>query len=680
MTGNNKVWRAPLAGLASVAMIATMGVAAATANATGFEDPVNTDDNSFSVAVYRKDTPYQPYWTSKNAFGDGHYRYGDTFVLDGSNGLANPYADSLTDHKIFSGYSYDLAGTQKVSSKGFAVKGDTKLYAQYAEANTVTFKRSDGVQLGQIEVKQNEPISAEAYAKAFPAEPKAPTKGYVFAGWTYTNSTTKQDLYTNQAITSDITLYPYFVKAVAPQDEENLAAVKFHKNGTSEELTKYTLAGRPFPAFRAPESLKQDQWQAPLGTEYDFTKNVANSTVDYEQIDADQDGTLDAYVPKADFTVYGVKFADADAKAWTITYKFGANPTNDGVQGAAHSYYTEQVPGDKPVEQPSDPAKKNAEFIGWFSEKGEKVDFSKNVADLPGANANDRTVTVEAGWDTKNIVPVVFYYNYQSSQVTWAFPKNAAVDANNKVKAFTGKALNYQTANTAIVPPTGLEDYYQTAADADPANNTYTTRTVTGWYAITDDAPVDTVPASISVYAKWSNSIALQLNANGGFFKNGTNYAYATKADGQKWQDVIETPTRDGFDFNGWVAADDESLTANLSDGYYYKYNGTVKTEHELGNYGSGVLKAMWTPSEKNDNAAALSTYPLNGANEYNGWSPDFLNKKADYALWAKYAKSEAGWKSYVDYVYSLKDEYVAYRNLSGQARIDAGVKLAAKL
>ncbi|MBT1171737.1 hypothetical protein [Bifidobacterium sp. SO4] len=33
MTGNNKVWRAPLAGLASFAMIATMGVAAATANA-----------------------------------------------------------------------------------------------------------------------------------------------------------------------------------------------------------------------------------------------------------------------------------------------------------------------------------------------------------------------------------------------------------------------------------------------------------------------------------------------------------------------------------------------------------------------------------------------------------------------------------------------------------------------
>ena len=33
MTGNNKVWRASLAGLASVAMLATMGVVAGTANA-----------------------------------------------------------------------------------------------------------------------------------------------------------------------------------------------------------------------------------------------------------------------------------------------------------------------------------------------------------------------------------------------------------------------------------------------------------------------------------------------------------------------------------------------------------------------------------------------------------------------------------------------------------------------
>ena len=43
MTGNTKVWRAPLAGLASLAMVATMGVAAATAGAANVEFTFDVD-------------------------------------------------------------------------------------------------------------------------------------------------------------------------------------------------------------------------------------------------------------------------------------------------------------------------------------------------------------------------------------------------------------------------------------------------------------------------------------------------------------------------------------------------------------------------------------------------------------------------------------------------------------
>ena len=46
MTGNTKVWRAPLAGLASVAMIATMGVAASTANA---DDPTSAETPAITL-------------------------------------------------------------------------------------------------------------------------------------------------------------------------------------------------------------------------------------------------------------------------------------------------------------------------------------------------------------------------------------------------------------------------------------------------------------------------------------------------------------------------------------------------------------------------------------------------------------------------------------------------------
>ncbi|MBW3093263.1 InlB B-repeat-containing protein [Bifidobacterium sp. 82T10] len=49
MTGNNKVWRAPLAGLASVAMLATMGVTALTASATTGENVNGSSVNDVKV-------------------------------------------------------------------------------------------------------------------------------------------------------------------------------------------------------------------------------------------------------------------------------------------------------------------------------------------------------------------------------------------------------------------------------------------------------------------------------------------------------------------------------------------------------------------------------------------------------------------------------------------------------
>ncbi|MCH9275439.1 InlB B-repeat-containing protein [Bifidobacterium amazonense] len=79
MTGNNKVWRAPLAGLASVAMLATMGVAAGTANAapsTAAEDQATvTFKGSGSVTGYKGETLAD----IVNAYG-----YDDeTWTLDG---------------------------------------------------------------------------------------------------------------------------------------------------------------------------------------------------------------------------------------------------------------------------------------------------------------------------------------------------------------------------------------------------------------------------------------------------------------------------------------------------------------------------------------------------------------------------------------------------------------------
>ena len=49
MTGNNKVWRAPVAGLAGVAMLATLGVTALTANAAEVEGQVTVHGNGLKI-------------------------------------------------------------------------------------------------------------------------------------------------------------------------------------------------------------------------------------------------------------------------------------------------------------------------------------------------------------------------------------------------------------------------------------------------------------------------------------------------------------------------------------------------------------------------------------------------------------------------------------------------------
>ncbi|MBT1173509.1 InlB B-repeat-containing protein, partial [Bifidobacterium sp. MA2] len=649
MTGNTSKWRAPLAGLASVAMLATMGVAASTANAATY-----SASPSFDVKVFKADAPAaSAYWGASK-----RYTYGKAFDLDQ---LTDPY--SGIDNKVLTGYSYDLAGKNKVADGKIAIKGDTKLYAQYAAAHVVTFYNEDGTSvLGQADVKSGAALDAETYAKsgAEAAADSAKPSGKKFVGWKLSTAQDNNDFYTTQAISADTKLYAVYESYAGPQDQENLSVVKFHVSDSTADYTRYTLAGNPFPAFRVPawdgvsgsttEYLKDvDQWSADKGNSsaYNFGADVENSNVNYGA---------------ADLTLYG--FGEFGDKNWTVTYKF--QDANSLVDGDAVSYDTTKVnvaAGSKIV-KPNDPAKWDREFTGWYAD-GKDVDFNTAVENLPGANKAKRTVTVYAGWDKENISQVVYNYNYFTA--LWANPTSG-------VYAAKGQAIDFVTKGSKINAPTGVEDYFQTAADK--AHNTYTSRTVKGWASVKDDAPISVVKADTEVYAQWAGVSAVKLNGNGGDFKNGTHYAYATLTDGQKWQDVVETPTRSGFTFAGWYQSATSNVKANLSDGYWY--TGTTKGAAIADN---DTLVARWTPTEQLDNEAAFFAFPLKGATEATDWTPDFSNKSADYKLAEKYAKTEASWKTYVDYVYSLEDEFNAYNNLKpGQEKIDAGRALAAKL
>ncbi|WP_190972601.1 S-layer homology domain-containing protein [Bifidobacterium myosotis] len=168
MTGNTKVWRAPLAGLASVAMIATMGVAASTANAEGTASPLQYPDvnvtldangGKFVGSANRgtvKDAKYVDTAQTKlqlsdtqDTNDDSHYAAADGVFP----GLYDKYGvDGFVTNNgfVFTGwYTSPDAGGQAVSPSAKLEDGET-LYAHWAVDYTdeseegVTFDLTNG--------------------------------------------------------------------------------------------------------------------------------------------------------------------------------------------------------------------------------------------------------------------------------------------------------------------------------------------------------------------------------------------------------------------------------------------------------------------------------------------------------------------------------------------------------
>ncbi|MBT1173861.1 InlB B-repeat-containing protein [Bifidobacterium sp. MA2] len=671
MTGNTSKWRAPLAGLASIAMLATMGVAASTANAASSVD----ESGNFTVGVYTTDAPYQ-FATAANGAVDKFSGYSYGKVFDKLADVANPYT-SKTDGKVLTGYSYDKDGKKTVGD-AIAVKGDTKLYAQYAKAYTVTFKGTSITNVGTngsagttaadqvIEVAEGQPVSVADYegdsygsqwisgAYAGVKEPTAPY-GKVFVGWSTSNNKDNVKLYTNGAINADTVLYPVFANL-----NEDVARVKLTDAQTGDSNDKdnkplYTFADQAFPEFRADTKYKNAEWQSgktePSGTAYDFNQTVENAI---------------RYAGTEDLKLWGVE--GATNKAWTVYYHFGkADPTvtkNDGYD-STNGVVKVYTSADGKVAQPSDPAYAGQQFTGWFEKDADTAfDFSKTVESQADAKNGSRTLHLYSGWDTENIVPVAFYYNYNNAE--WNNPSGVVTDADGNVvaKAKTGKALDYVTSGTAIQQPAGLEDYFQTAADKD--HGTYTSRTVTSWKNVLSGAPITKVTAAVSVYANWAGAKAVLLDANGGKWSDtgADKTRYVTKADGQTWQDVVPTPTRSGYNFVGWTNTQ-KTLYANLYDGYFYTF-ANKKTKYAVED--GAELTAQWAAASTQSATSLHNRFGLTG-----------VHKTADVQTVADAGYTDASAKAYVDAWYNLQNEYYAAAALKDQAQVDAYNKLVPK-
>ena len=144
MTGNTKVWRAPLAGLASVAMIATMGVAASTANAAPAADPsgaVTLNANGGTFVNGGNGDGTLTYWEGNESASYATRNNGRLEELYASQNKVNAPAG-----KTFTGW-YRQDGTSPVSPSD-AIAPGTVLYAHYTKTdngetgNKVTFKNA----------------------------------------------------------------------------------------------------------------------------------------------------------------------------------------------------------------------------------------------------------------------------------------------------------------------------------------------------------------------------------------------------------------------------------------------------------------------------------------------------------------------------------------------------------
>ncbi|NMM94997.1 InlB B-repeat-containing protein [Bifidobacterium oedipodis] len=136
MTGNKNAWRAPLAGLASVAMIATMGVAASTANAAA------------EVADYNFTVTFNANGGQVNGKSVDTFKTADNPSFKGELGY-NSADYSLEGYKAtkklerFTGWYTAAEGGEKFNPSTF-VNADLTLYAHFAEPDDLYVITFDG--------------------------------------------------------------------------------------------------------------------------------------------------------------------------------------------------------------------------------------------------------------------------------------------------------------------------------------------------------------------------------------------------------------------------------------------------------------------------------------------------------------------------------------------------------
>ncbi|KAA8816079.1 hypothetical protein CSQ85_12185 [Bifidobacterium rousetti] len=403
MTGNTKVWRAPLAGLASVAMLATMGVAAGTASAASTADVKDP-----TVSFY--------YEGAKSAYWDRQVVYGDSTVDALSGNVQTPEnKGAVVGGKYFVGY-YTTDG--KPFDFTAPVTADTKVVAKYAEEQDVVKVAFEG-DFGFYPLGSADAYLLKGSTLAAAQAPTDKADGQLTTSWSVTgagvDTTTIKDNTVDSldkvAVTrpQDSTIPTVTVKAKTfatgvktlrfNGDSAGYApgsyALNAYADGANGDdlLVDTTASAYATPQIITPSSVEKagySAWKNAPGTQHSTKVGADVSTDGNPTFEVDPDSKL-AYV----VVTFDSK-GGSDVAAQRVFLD-----QNNGVYGF--------------VEEPAAPTKAGYVFKGWKTPSGSYVDFGTISARVTA------DVTLTADWQaTTSELKVTFRdaeYNGRNADV-----------------------------------------------------------------------------------------------------------------------------------------------------------------------------------------------------------------------------------------------------------------------
>ena len=518
MTGNNKVWRAPLAGLAAVAMLATMGVAAGTANAA--DDYTVTFDGAATDTFVKVDN-------------------GESLV-DALQGYANLPTAKTVAGQAFVGW-YD--GDSPVDFTA-VVSGSKTVKAKYVSADvTVTFNDA-----GKIQFAGNAPTSV-AYGQGLDAA-QLPTDlagdGTVVVDWKVKTTVDGASTTQRHVATADLTkaftegrpeAAAVEISADTIKDGDDVVTVTFAGSTDYKALNWASDGAADADGTLTVDVLKGGDVTAPAF----YEANAAAAKKPAAWVDKTTDADV-VVAPGAsesfdeDTNLQPGQFTDI----FTVTFNSDGGSAVDAVRVAKGST----------VAEPAAPSKSGYTFKGWTL-KGKAFDFANT------AITDD--ITLKAEW-------------YLGSQLKVTFKDSDSNPTPNKTVELLVNGNDYLTADQ--VPDFTREGYLFAGWD-----NTATATTVESYKesdltsTLADNLKSDGSGHDVTFVATWTKATTDIAGAALKYIEiNDANAKLFTDASWSEYKTVYEQAQKDynkaQYESLEVSAATSAQIVKNLNDAW----------------------------------------------------------------------------------------------------------------